>query len=88
MNLGQAGRAARNIGYISWSFEKVLKLLRFMGRKTYSVLTDKITYNVEISILNQPIEMRESLSTKDINDILKAMRTLDHVTLTIRRFKP
>ena len=87
MNLGQAGRAARNIGYISWSFEKVLKLLRFMGRKTYSVLTDKITYNVEISILNQHIEVREA-SAKEINDILKAMRTLDHVTLTIRRFKP
>lgn len=87
MNLGQAGRAAKNIGYITWSFEKLLKLLRFMGRKTYSVLTDKITYNVEISILKQHIEVREA-SAKEINDILKAMRTLDHVTLTIRRFKP
>ena len=33
------------------------------------------------------IEVRDKVSTKDLNDLLKAMRTMDHVTLVVKSFK-
>ena len=87
MSLASAARTARNLGYISWAFEKAVKLVRTIGRKGYDILTDKPKYEVEIMVGDTNIEVRDKVSTKELNDLLKAMKTMDHVTLIIRSFK-
>jgi len=87
MSLASAARTARNIGYISWAFEKTAKLIRTVGRKGYEIITDKPKYEVEILVGDTNIEVRDKVSTKELNDLLKAMKTMDHVTLVIKSFK-
>ena len=87
MSLATAARTARNIGYISWAFEKTAKLIRTVGRKGYDIITDKPKYEVEIMVGDTNIEVRDKVSTKELNDLLRAMRTMDHVTLVIKSFK-
>ena len=87
MSLASAARTARNIGNISWAFEKTAKLGRTVGRKGYEIITDKPKYDVEIMVGDTNIEVRDKVSTKELNDLLKAMKTMDHVTLVIRSFK-
>ena len=87
MSLASAARTAKNIGYISWAFEKTAKLVRTVGRKGYEIITDKPKYEVEIMVGDTNIEVREKVSAKELNDLLKAMKTMDHVTLVIRSFK-
>ena len=87
MSLATAARTARNIGYISWAFEKTAKLIRTVGRKGYEIITDKPKYEVEILVGDTNIEVRDKVSTKELNDLLKAMKTMDHVTLVIKSFK-
>ena len=87
MSLATAARTARNIGYISWAFEKTAKLIRTVGRKGYEIITDKPKYEVEILVGDTNIEVRDKVSTKELNDLLKAMNTMDHVTLVVRSFK-
>lgn len=87
MSLASAARVAKNLGYISWAFEKGVKLVRTIGKKGYDILTDKPKYEVEIMVGDTNIEVRDKVSTKELNDLLKAMKTMDHVTLIIRSFK-
>ena len=87
MSLASTAKTARNLGYISWAFEKAIKLVRTVGRKGYEIITDKPKYEVEIMVGDTNIEVREKVSTKELNDLLKAMKTMDHVTLVIRSFK-
>ena len=87
MSLATAARTARNLGYISWAFEKAVKLVRTVGRKGYEIITDKPKYEVEIMVGDTNIEVRDKVSTKDLNALLKAMKTMDHVTLRIKSFK-
>ena len=87
MSLASAARTAKNIGYISWAFEKTAKMLRTIGRKGYEIVLDKPKYEVEIMVGDTNIEVREKVTSKEINDLLKAMRTMDHVTLVIKSYK-
>ena len=87
MSLAGAAKTARNIGYISWAFEKTLKFVRTVGKKSYEVIADRPKYDVEILVGDQHIEVRDKLNTKEVNNLLKAMNTLDHVTLVVRRYK-
>ena len=87
MSLAGAAKTARNIGYISWAFEKTLKFVRAVGKKSYEVIADSPKYDVEILVGDQHIEVRDKLNTKEVNNLLKAMNTLDHVTLVVRRYK-
>ena len=87
MSLATAAKTARNIGYISWAFEKTVKMVRTIGRKGYEIIIDKPKYEVEIMVGDTNIEVREKVTSKEINDLLKAMRTMDHVTLVIKSFK-
>ena len=87
MSLASAARTAKNIGYISWAFEKTTKLIRTVVRKGYDIITDKPKYEVEIMVGDTNIEVRDKVSSKELNDLLKAMKTMDHVTLVIRSFK-
>ena len=87
MSLAGAAKTARNIGYISWAFEKTLKFVRTVGKKSYEVIANKPKYDVEILVGDQHIEVRDKLNTKEVNNLLKAMNTLDHVTLVVRRYK-
>ena len=87
MSLASTAKTARNLGYISWAFEKAIKLVRTVGRKGYEIITDKPKYEVEIMVGDTNIEVREKVSSKELNDLLKAMKTMDHVTLVIRSFK-
>ena len=87
MSLAGAAKTARNIGYISWAFEKTLKFVRTVGKKSYEVMANKPKYDVEILVGDQHIEVRDKLNTKEVNNLLKAMNTLDHVTLVVRRYK-
>ena len=87
MSLASVGRAAKNVGYISWAFEKTVKMVRTIGRKGYEIIVDKPKYDVEIMVGDTNIEVRDKVSTKELNDLLKAMRTMDHVTLVIKSFK-
>ena len=87
MSLASAARTAKNIGYISWAFEKTAKLIRTVGRKGYESITYKPKYEVEIMVGDTNIEVRDKVSTKELNDLLKAMKTMDHVTLVIKSFK-
>ena len=87
MSLASAARTAKNIGYISWAFEKTAKLVRTIGRKGYEIVLDKPKYEVEIMVGSTNIEVRDKVSTKELNDLLKAMRTMDHVTLVIKSYK-
>ena len=87
MSLASAARTAKNIGYISWAFEKTVKMIRTIGKKGYEIIADKPRYEVEIMVGDTNIEVRDKVSTKELNDLLKAMRTMDHVTLVIKSFK-
>ena len=87
MSLATAARTARNIGYISWAFEKTVKMVRTIGRKGYEIIIDKPKYEVEIMVGDTNIEVREKVTSKEINDLLKAMRTMDHVTLVVKSHK-
>ena len=87
MSLATAARTAKNIGYISWAFEKTAKLIRTVGRKGYEIITGKPKYEVEIMVGDTNIEVRDKVSTKELNDLLKAMKTMDHVTLIVKSFK-
>ena len=87
MNLGSAARAARKIGYITWAFEKTMKLVRTVGRKSYDIITDRPVFEVEIKVGDTHIEVRDKVSVKEVNNILKAMKTLDHVTVVVRSYK-
>ena len=87
MSLATAARTAKNIGYITWAFEKTTKLIRTVVRKGYDIITDKPKYEVEIMVGDTNIEVRDKVSSKELNDLLKAMKTMDHVTLVIRSFK-
>ena len=40
MSLATAARHAKNIGYISWAFEKTIKMVRVIGRKGYEIIVD------------------------------------------------
>ena len=87
MSLASAARTAKNIGYISWAFEKTVKMVRTVGRKGYEIIIDKPKYEVEIMVGETNIEVREKVTSKEINDLLKAMRTMDHVTLVVKSHK-
>ena len=87
MSLASAARTAKNIGYISWAFEKTVKMVRTIGRKGYEIIIDKPKYEVEIMVGDTNIEVREKVTSKEINDLLKAMRTMDHVTLVVKSYK-
>ena len=87
MSLASAARTAKNIGYISWAFEKTVKMVRTVGRKGYEIIIDKPKYEVEIMVGDTNIEVREKVTGKEINDLLKAMRTMDHVTLVVKSYK-
>jgi len=87
MSLASAARTAKNIGYISWAFEKTVKMVRTVGRKGYEIIIDKPKYEVEIMVGETNIEVREKVTSKEINDLLKAMRTMDHVTLVVKSYK-
>ena len=87
MSLATAAKTARNIGYISWAFEKTVKMVRTIGRKGYEIIIDKPKYEVEIMVGETNIEVREKVTSKEINDLLKAMRTIDHVTLVVKSYK-
>ena len=87
MSLASAARTAKNIGYISWAFEKTVKMVRTIGRKGYEIIIDKPKYEVEIMVGATNIEVREKVTSKEINDLLKAMRTMDHVTLVVKSYK-
>ena len=87
MSLATAAKTARNIGYISWAFEKTVKMVRTIGRKGYEIIIDKPKYEVEIMVGDTNIEVREKVTSKEINDLLKAMRTMDHVTLVVKSYK-
>ena len=87
MSLATAAKTARNIGYISWAFEKTVKMVRTIGRKGYEIIIDKPKYEVEIMVGETNIEVREKVTSKEINDLLKAMRTMDHVTLVVKSYK-
>ena len=84
MSLASAARTAKNIGYITWAFEKTMKLLRTAGKKGYEIISDKPKYEVIVFVGDTQIEVRDKITSKEVNDLLKAMRTLDHVTLSIR----
>tara|TARA_Y100000004_G_scaffold183808_1_gene232059 strand:- start:222 stop:530 length:309 start_codon:yes stop_codon:yes gene_type:complete len=84
MSLKAIATNARYIGMVTWTFEKLLKVVRFVGRKSYNVIADRPLYNIEITMGDQHIEVRENLSLGDLNTVLKAMKTLDHVTLIVR----
>ena len=87
MSLASAARTAKNIGYISWAFEKTVKMVRTVSRKGYEIIIDKPKYEVEIMVGDTNIEVREKVTSKEINDLLKAMRTMDHVTLVVKSYK-
>ena len=87
MSLASVGRAAKNVGYISWAFEKTVKMVRTISRKGYEIIIDKPKYEVEIMVGDTNIEVREKVTGKEINDLLKAMRTMDHVTLVVKSYK-
>ena len=87
MSLATAAKHAKNIGYISWAFEKTIKMVRVIGRKGYEIIVDKPKYEVEIMVGDTNIEVREKVNSKEINDLLKAMKTMDHVTLVIKSYK-
>ena len=87
MSLATAAKTARTIGYISWAFEKTVKMVRTIGRKGYEIIIDKPKYEVEIMVGDTNIEVREKVTSKEINDLLKAMRTMDHVTLIVKSYK-
>ena len=87
MSLASVGRAAKNVGYISWAFEKTVKMVRTIGRKGYEIIVDKPKYDVEIMVGDTNIEVRDKVSTKELNDLLKAMKTMDHVTLIVKSYK-
>tara|TARA_Y100000310_G_C20456792_1_gene703439 strand:+ start:370 stop:636 length:267 start_codon:yes stop_codon:yes gene_type:complete len=87
MSLATAARTAKNIGYISWAFEKTLKAVRTIGRKGYEIITDKPKYEVDILVEGTEIESRKKVSSKELNDLLKAMRTMETIVLIIKPFK-
>ena len=87
MSLFKVARTAKRVGIITWAFEKTIKLVRTVGSKTYRIIADRPIYEVEIKVGDTHIEVRDKVSMKEVNNLLKAMRTLDHVTIVVRPYK-
>ena len=62
MSLASAARTAKNIGYISWAFEKTIKMVRTVSRKGYEIIIDKPKYEVEIMVGDTNIEVRDKIN--------------------------
>ena len=87
MSLASTARTARNLGYISWAFEKTVKMVRVVSKKGYEIIIDKPKYEVEIMVGETHIEVRNKVTSKEINELLRAMKTMDHVTLVVKSYK-
>ena len=87
MSLASTARTARNLGYISWAFEKTVKMVRVISKKGYEIIIDKPKYEVEIMVGETHIEVRNKVTSKEINELLRAMKTMDHVTLVVKSYK-
>ena len=87
MSLASTARTARNLGYISWAFEKTVKMVRVISKEGYEIIIDKPKYEVEIMVGETHIEVRNKVTSKEINELLRAMKTMDHVTLVVKSYK-
>ena len=87
MSLASTARTARNLGYISWAFEKTVKMVRVISKKGYEIIIDKPKYEVEIMVGETHIEVRNKVTSKEINELLRSMKTMDHVTLVVKSYK-
>ena len=87
MSLYRAGLAAKSIGYITFAFDKTASLLGKIGRRGYQAVANKPKYSVEIIIGDRHIEVRDDVTAKQVNDVMKAMDTIDSVSIIVRKFR-
>ena len=87
MSLHKAGLAAKSIGYITFAFDRTASLLGKMGRRGYQAVANKPKYSVEIIIGDRHIELKDDITAKQVNDILKTMNTVDSISIVVRKYK-
>tara|TARA_R100000808_G_C2145657_1_gene153500 strand:+ start:376 stop:642 length:267 start_codon:yes stop_codon:yes gene_type:complete len=87
MSLYRAGLAAKSIGYITFAFDKTASLLGKIGRRGYQAVANKPKYSVELMIGERHIEVRDNVTAKQVNDVMKAMDTIDSVSIIVRKFR-
>ena len=87
MSLYRAGLAAKSIGYITFAFDKTASLLGKIGRRGYQAVANKPKYSVELMIGERHIEVRDNVTAKQVNDVMKAMDTIDSVSIIFRKFR-
>ena len=85
MSLKSAGLAAKSVGYITWAIDGAIRIVSRVGKKGYEIVINKPKYSVEIMIGETLIE--DNIDFKQVNELLKAMNTIDSVSIIVRKYK-
>ena len=87
MSLKKIGLAAKSIGYVTWAFDGVIKLVSKVGKRGYEIVSNKPKYSVEILVGDRHIELKDDITAKQVNDILKTMNTVDSISIVVRKYR-
>ena len=87
MSLKSIGLAAKSIGYVTWAFDGVIKLVSKIGKRSYEIVSNKPKYSVEILVGDRHIELKDDITAKQVNDILKTMNTVDSISIVVRKYR-
>tara|TARA_R100000458_G_C8219483_1_gene204315 strand:- start:406 stop:747 length:342 start_codon:yes stop_codon:yes gene_type:complete len=87
MNLRKAGLAAKSIGYITFAFDKTASLLGKIGRRGYQAVIDKPKYSIDIYTGDTQIQYKENVTAKQINEVMRSMKTIDNLSVIVRKYE-
>tara|TARA_R110002020_G_scaffold15421_8_gene54925 strand:+ start:273 stop:551 length:279 start_codon:yes stop_codon:yes gene_type:complete len=87
MSLKSVGLAAKSIGYVTWAFDGVIRLASKVGKRGYEIVSNKPKYSVEILVGDRHIELKDDITAKQVNDILKTMNTVDSISIVVRKYR-
>ena len=87
MSLKSIGLAAKSIGYVTWAFDGVIRLVGKAGKRGYEIVSNKPKYSVEILVGDRHIELKDDITAKQVNDILKTMNTVDSISIVVRKYR-
>ena len=87
MSLKSVGLAAKSIGYVTWAIDGAIRIVSRVGKKGYEIVINKPKYSVEIMIGKTHIEVKDNIDFKQVNELLKAMNTIDSVSIIVRKYK-
>ena len=87
MSLHKLGLAAKSIGYITFAFDKTASLLGKIGRRGYQAVIDKPKYSIDIYTGDTQIQYKDNVTAKQINEVMRSMKTIDNLSVIVRKYE-